>query len=88
MKVIFLDNDGVICLYNNWGGRAKKWKKFKKLNPEAINDKSAPVDVRFDDFDKKSIKILNKVSFVASSTIWPRYITATLSQIWRTTLKS
>ena len=61
MKVIFLDNDGVICLHNNWGGRSKKWKKFKKLNPDAINDKSAPVDVRFDDFDKKAIKILNNI---------------------------
>jgi hypothetical protein len=61
MKILFLDNDGVICLQNNWGGRSKKWKKFKKLNPEAINDKSAPVDVRFDDFDKKAIKILNNI---------------------------
>jgi hypothetical protein len=61
MKVIFLDNDGVICLSNNWGGRAKKWKKFKKLNPEVKNDKMAPVDIRFDNFDKKSIKVLNEI---------------------------
>jgi hypothetical protein len=61
MKVLFLDNDGVICLSNNWGGRTKKWKKHKKLNPEALNDTTAPVDVRFDDFDKKSIEVLNQV---------------------------
>jgi hypothetical protein len=61
MKVLFLDNDGVICLSNNWGGRVKKWKKHKKLNPEAVNDTTAPVDVRFDNFDKKSIEILNQV---------------------------
>jgi hypothetical protein len=61
MKILFLDNDGVICLSNNWGGRAKKWKEFKKLNPEATNDTTAPVDVRFDDFDSKSIKVLNQV---------------------------
>ena len=61
MKVIFLDNDGVICLANNWGGRAKKWKKYKKLNPEATSDTDAPVDVRFDDFDKKAVKVLNQV---------------------------
>lgn len=61
MKVIFLDNDGVICLANNWGGRAKKWKKYKKLNPEATSDTTAPVDVRFDDFDKKAVKVLNQV---------------------------
>ena len=61
MKVIFLDNDGVICLANNWGGRAKKWKKYKKLNPEATSDTTAPVEVRFDDFDKKAVKVLNQV---------------------------
>lgn len=61
MKVIFLDNDGVICLDNNWGGRSKKWAKYKKLNPEATSDTLAPVDIRFDDFDKKAIKILNQI---------------------------
>jgi hypothetical protein len=61
MKVIFLDNDGVICLSNNWGGRMKKWEKYKKLNPEAASDITAPVDVRFDHFDKKAIKVLNQV---------------------------
>ena len=59
--ILFLDNDGVICLDNNWGGRSKKWDKFKKLNPEATIDTTAPVDVRFDDFDKKAIKVLNQV---------------------------
>ena len=61
MKVIFLDNDGVICLSNNWGGRTRKWNKFKKLNPEATSDTVAPVEVRFDDFDKKAVKVLNNV---------------------------
>ena len=62
MKVIFLDNDGVICLSNNWGGRSKKWAKYRSKNPETsryIDD--APVEVRFDDFDKKSIKVLNEI---------------------------
>jgi hypothetical protein len=62
MKVIFLDNDGVICLYNNWGGRTKKWAKYRSENPESsklISD--GPVNVRFDDFDKKAIKILNEI---------------------------
>jgi hypothetical protein len=61
MKVLFLDNDGVICLSNNWGGRSKKWDKFKKLNPEVTTDMDAPADVRFDNFDKKAIKVLNQV---------------------------
>ena len=62
MKVIFLDLDGTICLSNNWGGRSKKWAKYRSENPETskfIND--APVEVRFDDFDKKSIKVLNEI---------------------------
>jgi hypothetical protein len=62
MKVIFLDNDGVICLSNNWGGRSKKWAKYRSANPETskqLND--APVEVRFDDFDKKAVKVLNEI---------------------------
>ena len=62
MKVIFLDLDGTICLSNNWGGRSKKWAKYRSENPETskfIND--APVEVRFDDFDKKAIKVLNEI---------------------------
>ena len=62
MKVIFLDNDGVICLSNNWGGRSKKWAKYRSENPDSSKEKKdAPVFVRFDDFDKKAIKILNEI---------------------------
>jgi hypothetical protein len=62
MKILFLDNDGVICLSNNWGGRSKKWDKYRSANPEtSTNPKDAPVEIRFDDFDKKAIKILNQI---------------------------
>jgi len=62
MKVIFLDNDGVICLSNNWGGRLKKWANYRSVNPDSSKEKKdAPVSVRFDDFDKKAIKILNEI---------------------------
>ena len=62
MKVIFLDNDGVTCLSNNWGGRKKKWAKYRSANPDTSpNLKDATVEVRFDDFDQKAIKILNQV---------------------------
>ena len=62
MKVIFLDNDGVICLSNNWGGRTKKWANYRSANPDSSKEKKdAPVSVRFDDFDKKAIKILNEI---------------------------
>jgi len=62
MKVLFLDNDGVICLSNNWGGRKKKWAKYRSANPNSSPMlKDAPVQYRFDDFDKKAVKILNQI---------------------------
>lgn len=62
MKVIFLDNDGVICLSSNWGGRSKKWAKYRSANPETVKVMNvAPVHVRFDNFDQKAIKILNEI---------------------------
>jgi hypothetical protein len=62
MKTIFLDCDGVICLSNNWGGRSKKWAKYRSKNPETSRYIDyAPVEIRFDDFDKKSIKVLNEI---------------------------
>ena len=57
-----LDNDGVICLSNNWGGRTKKWAKYRSENPDSSNEKKdAPVEYRFDDFDTKAIKVLNEI---------------------------
>jgi len=62
MKVIFLDNDGVICLSNNWGSRFKKQNKFfTKDNPRKGFGDNGPVEVRFDNFDKKAIKVLNSI---------------------------
>jgi hypothetical protein len=61
MKVIFLDNDGVICLDNNWGGRSKKWGEYKKSHPEITSSSELPVSYRFDNFDIKAIKVLNSI---------------------------
>lgn len=62
MKVLFLDNDGVICLSNNWGSRTKKRKRFMKKNPHFSNEISKlPVKYRFDNFDQKAIKVLNQI---------------------------
>jgi hypothetical protein len=60
MKIIFLDNDGVICLSSNWGTRHKKQKKWggRKLS---MTNREVPVEYRFDNFDKKAIKILNEI---------------------------
>lgn len=60
MKIIFLDNDGVICLSNNWGERAKKWANFKRDNPD-VEFTDRPVICRFDDFDDKAVKVLNEI---------------------------
>ena len=60
MKVIFLDNDGVICLADNWGGRHKKQKEWggRKLS---MTVKEMQVKYRFDNFDKKAIAVLNSI---------------------------
>ena len=60
MKVIFLDNDGVICLSGNWGSRLKKQKKMG-YKPSFDNNNQLPVEYRFDNFDVKAIKILNQI---------------------------
>ena len=60
MKILFLDNDGVICLSNNWGERAKKWANFKRDNPD-VEFTDRPVLYRFDDFDKGAVKVLNEI---------------------------
>ena len=60
MKVIFLDHDGVICLSSNWGSRHKKQKKWGKRE-SSMSMKDMPIEYRFDNFDKKAIKILNQI---------------------------
>ena len=81
MKVIFLDHDGVICLSNNWGGRTKKWAKYRSENPDSSKEKKdAPVSFRFDDFDTKSVKVLNEIleetgAEIVVSSDWKLYAT-------------
>lgn len=59
-KILFLDHDGVICLSNNWGSRYKKQNKWggRKLS---MTPSEIPVEYRFDNFDKKAIKVLNSI---------------------------
>lgn len=65
--IIFLDFDGVICLNHNWGSRFKKLRKFrlKKKKSEHVCEigehEKVPIEVLFDNFDKKSVKILNQI---------------------------
>ena len=59
MKVVFLDNDGVVCLHNNWGTRNKKRQKagVSKNTPYS----ELPVDLKFDTLDQKAVRILNEI---------------------------
>ncbi len=59
MKVIFLDHDGVICLSQQFGGRYKKQAKIRTKLSQNVMD--FPVEARFDNFDKKAIKVLNSI---------------------------
>jgi hypothetical protein len=79
MKVIFLDHDGVICLSTEWGGRYKKQNKWggRKLSMTPIE---MPIEYRFDNFNKKAIKILNEIleetgAEVVVSSDWKRWCT-------------
>ena len=49
MKIIFLDNDGVVCLSTEWGGRGKKKSKYLKEFPGA--ESSMPAWVKMDNFN-------------------------------------
>jgi hypothetical protein len=78
MKVIFLDHDGVICLSNNWGGRMKKQKKYGRKLSQKMDE--LPIEVRFDDFDKKAIEVLNFIleetgAEIVVSSDWKRWAT-------------
>lgn len=59
MKVIFLDNDGVICLAHNWGSRYKK-RVAADRNPH-MDSNLQNVEYRFDNFDTKAIEVLNEI---------------------------
>jgi hypothetical protein len=60
MKVIFLDHDGVICLETEWGTRHKKQREWggRKMSMR-INE--IPIEYRFDNFNKKAVKVLNEI---------------------------
>ena len=78
MKVIFLDNDGVICLSTEWGGRYKKQQKAGRKLSQSVG--SLDVQYRFDNFNKKAIAILNSIieetgAEIVVSSDWKRWAT-------------
>lgn len=66
MKIIFLDHDGVICLSTEWGGRFKKQNKNIR---QATVKNEVPVDLRFDNFNKKAIEVLNEILKITDAEI-------------------
>ena len=60
MKVMFLDHDGVICLSTEWGGRNRKRNKWVG-NKLSMSPKEMPVEYRFDNFNKKAVKVINDI---------------------------
>jgi hypothetical protein len=78
MKVIFLDHDGVICLSTEWGGRHKKQREFGRKMSQSISE--MPVEIRFDNFNKKAVKILNEIleetnAEIVISSDWKKHAT-------------
>ena len=76
MKIIFLDHEGVICLSTEWGGRFKKQREAGRKLSQSIE--SLPVKARFDNFNKKAIKILNEIleetnADIVVSSDWKRW---------------
>jgi hypothetical protein len=77
MKVIFLDHDGVICLSSEWGGRRKKQMKWDGIKL-SMSMGDFPLEYRFDNFNQKAIKILNKIIEetgveIVTSSDWKRW---------------
>lgn len=60
MKIIFLDHDGVICLSTEWGSRYNKQKKWGKRKL-SMTPREIPLEYRFDNFNKKAVKVLNEI---------------------------
>ena len=76
MKVIFLDHDGVICLATEWGGRFKKQREAGRKLSQSVA--SLPIMSRFDNFNKKAIKVLNSIleetgAEIVVSSDWKRW---------------
>lgn len=85
MKVLFLDHDGVICLYNEYGSRFSKQSKYGTINAlwgisNEISVYDMPVFDRFDNFNQDSVNILNDIILetdceLVTSSDWRNFAT-------------
>ena len=74
-----MDNDGVICLEDNFDSRTKKQREYARRNP-SCNVKDSPVDIMFDNLDKKAVRVLNSIieetgAHIVISSDWKLYET-------------
>jgi hypothetical protein len=79
MKVIFLDNDGVVCLSTEWGGRTKKKIKYCRDFP-GTESENLPAWVKMDNFNDKAVNVLNSIleqtgAEIVVSSDWKLYCT-------------
>ena len=77
MKVLFLDHDGVICLSREWGSRFQKKKRFLL---EGGDENNLPPNIRFDNFNKMAVDVLNEIIITSGTEIvcssdWRLYAT-------------
>jgi len=90
MRILFLDNDGVICLSDQWGNRDKRMKTF--IKETGISEVSKmPAYIRLDSFDIKAVKVLNEVlektgAEIVVSSDWKLH--ATLEELQELYLKN
>lgn len=83
MKTLFFDHDGVICLGSEFGSRFKKRKKDNisvMLTNLGEDETSINVNYRFDNFNKKAVKILNEIiketdAEIVVSSDWRKFAT-------------
>tara|TARA_Y100000310_G_C20670251_1_gene809876 strand:- start:1826 stop:2356 length:531 start_codon:yes stop_codon:yes gene_type:complete len=59
LKVLFLDIDGVICLLGEYGSRIKRRKKAGVALDAPAG--SLPLELRYDSFNNKAVKVLNQI---------------------------
>ena len=79
MKVIFLDNDGVVCLSTEWGGRTKKKIKYWRDFP-GTESENLPAWIKMDNFNDKAVNVLNSIleqtgAEIVVSSDWKLYCT-------------
>ena len=78
MKVLFLDHDGVLTTFTEYGSRTHKKKNYLLSNN--VSDEKIPAHIRFDDFNPHCVKALNDIigetnCEIVITSSWKRFST-------------